>query len=147
LSQHSFKKHLCKNFFVLRSISKNIAFLWVALSSLVMGLSLKVGHFEKNTLLVSHSDFAGNEVPNHWVDYFLMEIAETGEDLPEKHVGQRDSKTGFRKKTSKAKLNLTLPFDASPSVPVENFSQNSLGANCLVPLPGYYGSLHLFHLF
>lgn len=127
--------------------SKNIALLLVALGSLLMGLSLKVRHFENKALLVFYTDFETSSVPDHWVDYFLMELADTGEELPEKHVEQRESKSGFRKKSSRTKI--IPPFQsvvvASSSVDVN--PTQSLSTNGLVPLPGYYASLHLLHLF
>lgn len=121
--------------------------LLVGFSSLLMGIGLKVGHFEKNALLASHSDFVANEVPKHWVDYFLMELADTGEELPEKHVEQREGKTGFRKQTAKTKIKPAEQEPCLASCTVDTSPLNTLAANNVVPLHGYYASLHLFHLF
>jgi hypothetical protein len=72
----------------------------------VMSLSLKVRHFEGNDQLIAFEDFEVKYINDHWIDLLLIEIAETGDELPGKHLQQ----------LKQAKLQLPVPVVQQPAL-------------------------------
>jgi hypothetical protein len=106
-----------------------------------------VRNFDHQELLVEYSEFDFSDIPDHWVDYFLFELSETGEDLPGKSLQQRISKADFRK--LKAARFIKKPNDSEKlyreaDLQIQSvFSDSDPG----IPIPGYYSSLSLLYVF
>ncbi len=131
----------------MRNLLTKIAWLVTIAGIMVMSLSLKVQHFDPQQLLVEHSEFDPDSIPDHWVDYFLYELADTGEDLPAKNLQPRVVKNTLRKQVTGENLALSFRNGLACIQPYYSRQFEPIPREELIPFPGYYASLSLLHVF
>lgn len=136
-------RHLIKN------IIRNLAFAGVMAGIGLMGLSLKVRNFDYKSLLISYQDAEQENVADNWVEYFLMELADTGEELPNKHVNLRILKIQVSKLSGHLSLSLRSGFWLIDGFFRQGILSTKFSPIGLLKLPpaGHIQYLHLFKLF
>jgi hypothetical protein len=132
---------------IIKNIIRNLALIGVMAGVGLMGLSLKVRNFDYKSLLIFYQDAAQENVDNDWVEYLLMELADTGEELPNKHVNYKTIRVQVGK-TAVPFIHKTLFgfLSGSGFSPGKNPVFQSPKALAL-PQAGHIKYLHLFKLF
>lgn len=116
----------------------------VLIGVIFMSLSLKVRHFEGNDMLVAFEEFESKYINDNWLDLLLIQIAETGEDLPGKHL-QLLKKEKFKQPFAYA---LEPDFIATPhETPYFSLQEPSYPAYFAFPPPNPFVPLYRLSLF
>lgn len=132
---------------IIKNIIRNLAFAGVMAGVGLMGLSLKVRNFDYKSLLIFYQDAEQENVDDNWVEYLLMELADTGEELPNKHVNLKTVRIQVGKVAAYFTSNLVSSImGGCISAAIHPISYPSIKAFCL-PEAGYIRYLHLFKLF
>lgn len=115
----------------------------------LMGLSLGVGHYDYKALPVTHAEDGRKITENNWVVFLLMELADTGDDLPGKHVHIKTIQKILKKSPDLHKLkNRFLCFFRYSFPGVVRLTKPSFYTNLKqLPVAGDIIYLHHFSLF
>jgi hypothetical protein len=111
----------------------------------LMSLSINAERVFHHPLLVDLSDFDSSGRPLNWIDYLFFHLAETADELPNKPLHLKSSKTLSRSLFPQIVTTSLIAFTARVVSPGSNSSFTS--SDVYIPLPGYYASLSLLHLF
>lgn len=134
---------------IIKNIIRNLAFAGVMAGIGLMGLSLKVRNFDYKSLLIFYQDAEQDNVANHWVEYLLMELADTGEELPNKHVNLKTLRIQVSKLSGHLSLSLRSGFWLMDGFFKQDILCSKFSPIRLLKLPpaGHIQYLHLFKLF
>lgn len=132
---------------IIKNIIRNLVFAGVMAGVGLMVLSLKVRNFEYKSLLIFYQDAEQENVEDNWVEYFLMELADTGEELPNKHLSLKTVSIQIVKVAAYfTTYSISSILGGCITAAIYSINYPTTKAFCL-PEAGYISHLHLFKLF